>query len=114
MTQEEINEGNKLIAGFMGGHENPQHKWYNVIQGDKGYRMIQDFKFHSSWDWIMPVVEKIHINKLVTEVSIRPGRTRIWLKSSFIQSPMKAENNSITECWLVVVDFIKWHNEQNS
>ena len=64
MTNEEILESNKLIAEFVGwkqsdGQDGIYHKdqWYS----DK-YDFLppeQVFKFHSSLDWLMPVVEKI-------------------------------------------------------
>ena len=66
-----------------------------------------------TWNDLMPLVEKIHILREVREILITPGKTRIWLaKGSYIQSPHKPGNNSITECWLAVVDFIQWYNSQ--
>ena len=57
MTQEEIIEGNELIAKFM-EYEIPNQtyvklKWI-VYDG-----VFQSMKFHCSWDWLMSVVEKI-------------------------------------------------------
>ena len=66
MTDKEIIEGNKLIAEFMGLNYEDVVKdiWYNYQQ--LGYRnsdfmnFPENYKFyHSSWDWLMPVVEKI-------------------------------------------------------
>lgn len=115
MTPEQLINGNKLIAEFMG------YDLYNgnFIHMDSetpiGNMFLQkEAKYHSSWDWIMPVVEKIHINRNVKEVSIIPGRTRIWMQgrkpNTYIQSPCLLENNSITECWLAVIEFINWYN----
>lgn len=57
MKQEEIIEGNELIAKFM-GYEIPTQthiklKWI-VYDG-----VFQSMKFNCSWDWLMLVVEKI-------------------------------------------------------
>lgn len=41
---------NKLIAEFMGWKPN-EHHW--CLNGDK------DLQYHTSWDWLMPVIEKI-------------------------------------------------------
>ena len=100
--------GNKLIAEFM--KHLPQDEMVNEKRRELG---VVEKNYHTSWDWLMPVIEKIHIDRKVKEVSIRPGRTRIWLKEfSYIQSPCLPENNSITECWLAVIKFIIWHNQQ--
>lgn len=39
-------ENNKLIAEFMGAVGSPMYK-------------PNEMKYHSSWDWLMPVIEKI-------------------------------------------------------
>jgi hypothetical protein len=105
MDKEIIENGNKIIADFS----EYQSDWpYN----SKAWS--DTLKYHCSWDWLMPVVEKIHLLREVTEVSIRPGSTRIWLKKgSFIQSPIDPHNDSITECWLTVVQFIKSLKKSN-
>ena len=52
-------EENKLIAEFMGT------EWHKNIDLDffKDVCIISSsnipYKFHSSWDWLMPVIEKI-------------------------------------------------------
>lgn len=94
-----LSEGNATIGTYMG----------------KNFTDPLNYMYDKSWDYLMEVVEKIHLDRMVKEVSIRPGRTRIWLHGfSYIQSPCKAENNSITECWLAVVEFIKWRNNRNA
>ena len=53
-------EDNKLIAEFMGCVENPNNGVWNTecpFEG-KGHH-LETMKYHSSWDWLMPVVEKI-------------------------------------------------------
>jgi hypothetical protein len=49
-------EGNKLIAEFEEFHKDIYDKWFkNSIF--KGYNEA-DFKYHSSWDWLMPAISK--------------------------------------------------------
>ena len=58
-----IKENNKLIAEFMGEKFTDSS---GVVQG-LNYKLIEKkhgegnngFRFHTSWDWLMPVVEKI-------------------------------------------------------
>ena len=48
-------ENNKLIAEFM-GYEVKHNKCYSPKHNDG---TIAPMQFHKSWDWLMPVVEKI-------------------------------------------------------
>lgn len=49
----EVLKGNKLIAEFMA--EEPE-----VLKRDlKRAGTLESMQFHKSWDWLMPVVEKI-------------------------------------------------------
>lgn len=47
---------NKIIAEFM-GYEVKQNKCYSPKYNDG---TIAPMQFHTSWDWLMPVVEKIY------------------------------------------------------
>ena len=65
MSEEKIIEGNKLIAEFMGGvvcSIFTDHVLYDMGKDgieNKRYWANTSLKFHSSYDWLMPVVEKI-------------------------------------------------------
>ena len=52
---------NKLIAEFMGIHSPlGDDGWiidYEGVIGDN--KCYLDLKFHESWDWLMPVVQKV-------------------------------------------------------
>jgi hypothetical protein len=52
-------ENNKLIAEFMGYKTYKMNGYLNVEYADNNHRTIQDTHYHTSWDWLMPVVEKI-------------------------------------------------------
>ena len=43
-------ENNKVIAEFMG---------LNIDKGVQADYMQHELKYHKSWDWLMPVVEKM-------------------------------------------------------
>ena len=53
-------ENNKLIAEFMGGYT-PYEKFGDSTEYYyRGhYVTLENMKFQTSWDWLMPVVEKI-------------------------------------------------------
>ena len=51
---------NKLIAEFMGmelGHDKTMY--YDDAENLHPPTPVNELKFHTSWDWLMPVVEKI-------------------------------------------------------
>lgn len=58
MSNEEIIEGNKLIATYFGKGIVSTHGVDLEYYGTEHYPMNQ-IKFHTSWDWLMPVLEKI-------------------------------------------------------
>ena len=68
MTSDEINTRNESIARFMGGEitrsDNPlwsdgAHFEYPIAPTFGHIIRIPDLYFHRSWDWLMPVIEKI-------------------------------------------------------
>ena len=132
MKQETI-DGNRLIAEFM-GFEKVLGKFYGGMKDEKGnstypawsdtMNIILDskidipeygLKFNSSWDWLIPVVEKIYLMREVVAFTISLGEVEIKLIGREpIKSPCIPSNDSIKELWLAVVQFIKWYNTQNS
>jgi len=126
MTKEEILEGNKLIAEFLGyiyvpyttGNYGGTHGWvlknYKLI--DKKMpklflgRTTKDLLYHKSWDWLMPCVEKI--NKInILELPSNLGTLKIKVKGSLYGIGV---DNTIEDVWEVVVLFIKTYNEKCS
>ena len=141
MTQEQIIDGNKLIAEFMGlkqvkwddgellwVHKDFKedfagvHDYSDSSTFDWGNALPQTEKlfYHSSWDWLMSVVEKIEKDYWVTIV------TRLTKTSCAVHKPHKGFEqisrgdsfSKIHAIWLMVVSFIKWYNscqkEENS
>jgi len=101
MNKKEILEGNKLIAEFMVGCEIIEGtvirktKYYNFPDHCSTKYLISDMKFHSSWDWLMPVVEKIE-----------PLSSGEFSLHDFVSADIKA-------IWASCVIFIKWYNKNN-
>lgn len=113
---ENITENNRLIAGFMGYklitpemRRNPE-KWYikgksssywenqSLLGGKKVLCSEHDLKYHSSWDWLMPVLHKCF------------AYDNLRMKQE-INLAMFGYNN-IEAVWLVVIKFIEWFNKE--
>jgi len=120
-------EDNKLIAEFMGddyeaivfsakddlyaiGHRND-------VYIDANYKL-----YHNSWDWLMPVVEKIEnlpymecgnafqVVIFEEEVSIMKKDPVKWVQ--IVDIPANGDSK-IQVTYNAVVEFIKWYNTQN-
>ena len=53
-------ESNKLIAKFLGYKTYEINGYVNVEYSDDNIRTIQDTHYHTSWDWLMPVIKEIY------------------------------------------------------
>jgi hypothetical protein len=93
-------EGNKLIAEFM---EYPDLG----TKGDFSY-----LKYHTSWDRLMPVVEKVNLltrhNEKVTEYFTSELGSCDYMKYMLGDVVV---TSGITDVFPEVVEFIKWYNE---
>ena len=101
----EKNEGNKLIAEFMGIKKDRLGDFYHV----PFKRSFQSFlpakmKYNSSWDWLMPVVDKIEndFNGFVlihnSKCVINPGNL------------VNIGDSKINAVWKAVTEFINLQN----
>lgn len=134
MKQEEIIKGNDLIAKFMGlpkveGYEHT----YRINDGKPNWYSTEP-KYNESWDWIMPVVEKIgktiipkewlnagwdlsiHYSIHSVGTSFEIGDHDRHISDSGVEAKMwdNVSKEPITRTWLAVIEFIKWYNEQKN
>jgi hypothetical protein len=110
-------QGRISVAEFMGYTV----KWVHDTSpdGDSSYPLFikdgittSDYYPDKHWHLLMPVAEKIFLLKEVKDVIIRFGEVKIILENSIeIKSPHSFENDAKTELWLVIVDFLKWYNQ---
>lgn len=121
MTEQEIIEGNKLIAEFMGDYR-AKYKVSNDYT--LANAMLKTLKYHSSWDWLMPVVEKIKDVMTLGYFNIdstwhdelRQEWVIQWSNSSpsrsfcIKRSDFKRDIKLIELVWLAVIEFFKWYN----
>lgn len=112
----EREESNKLIAEFMGAElGNPDSDGRECYTGIPVNGMgtitywTERMKFHTSWDWIMPVVEKIERIKDVHFVISELGCD---IYSFGYKVSDTREETKILTIYKAVVEFIQWYNEQ--
>ena|SRR5690554_6067869 len=124
MIQEEILDGNKLIAEFMGWTQqlDVRERWYGAWFDQHRVRKAwpkghEPLLFHESWDWLMPVVEKIE--SIVFDennsfnVTIGSSNYCVIQDSNgevyeFIED---YKESKLLTTYSAVVNFIKWYNE---
>jgi hypothetical protein len=83
-------ERNKLIAEFMGVY-NYNSEWTEEANAEQ-------YKYHTSWDWLMPVLKKINLK-------LTPQNYDEW---RMISKPTEYTIESVHN---QAVQFIKLHNE---
>ena len=132
-------EDNRIIAEFMGLEkfksqldyiifDVPQHKKDVVTEQNGGTLFAEmDLKFHTDWNWLMEVVEKIETKKYFKK-EIQFSITKYAVK---IQTLTSEDGVVISPCifsaWATYggsekleavynacVEFIKWYNKQKS
>jgi len=105
---------NKIIAEFMGWKP---HTLNELIRdnpfGESEIIPIKSINYHTSWDWLMPVVEKIE--SLGYEVQIRNTDCIIFqLLDTIKYKPIvdiSSGNGKKDSTYIAVVEFIKDYND---
>lgn len=96
-----MKEKNKLIAEFM-GIESYQFRNYNMFIFDEdNHRTEIDLHYHTSWDWLMPVVSEI---KTIGNIGDRFYEGLDRLDTSIMEVDIELAYKN-------VVDIIEWYNE---
>ena len=116
-------ENNKIIAEFMIKQEPTENFCVGSIGQEVGvftgikteYFKYEDLKFHSDWNWLMEVVEKIESLGYWTELlggchqEFRIGK--INQIKEFINKDGSDKKEAVYNTCL---EFIKYYNEQNT
>lgn len=105
---------NKLCAVFL---ELTQYKgmlsayyWEGLDFIPKG-TATENLKFHSDWNWIMEVVEKIEALGFNRRVDIDSSHTLIQYKDWYTLIQKESKRESIVHA---IWEFLNWYNEQKS
>lgn len=113
---------NELIADFMQlqvskGVHNDNRIYYKIpFYHDSLIAPMDDFRYHISWDWLIPVIEKIESDPL-NDVCIFKEATQIrrWNgeHSIFDWKILEPDGGSkIAHVYRAVVKYIDQHNKQ--
>lgn len=123
--EKELIEDIKLIAKFMKFVNSAPY--YHVLINEMEELLPPEFmKFHSSWDWFMPVKEKIVSLGFVFKLVSTPTISGRWIihtvtisKDSLsditickIESDYANGEKDISVAFKAIVEFIKWYNSQ--
>ena len=133
-----LEEGNKLIAEFMVPNWKSEYESGEIdidsnLQVKMGlvFDKPEMWKYHSSWNNLMPVVDKIgEIDGIVTEIISSPTISKRWMTYTFkvarenrksfqmdeiikVNSKYDENEPKIQLVWRGVIEFIKRHNLQS-
>lgn len=121
---------NKLIAEFMGYKEYDRGMWSKpelvkiILSNTYSEEWLRDIemKYHLSWDWLMPVVDKIEtMDCFVRTESYIEANERYFVTSVLKITPRSRDNTNkvvsvfksrLASVYDAVCEYIKWHNEQ--
>lgn len=124
-------ENNKIIAEFMGAELNvnfvPKNDVWYFNELIDGHRIHERLLFHSDWNWLMEVVEKIEsledterfeiTNSGVNITHYQTKEVKFIYNGYHTNNGMylmteKAVETKIEAVYGACVEFIKWYNEQ--
>ncbi len=100
---EDTEDGNKVLAEFMGQHVTPNALRRNVVMGKSFYEC--ELQYHSSWDWLLPVWIKFRDLKVDDFDYIDHSYCVDHLKDLLFRS------DSPSDFFPHLVEAIKWYNQ---
>ncbi len=108
-NNKEIIQSNKIIAKFMDLVEDKDIPNFYMIDG-----ILYNLRYHFSWDWLIPVIEKIETKGYVVNVSSCPSIEKSALANLHIRPYSKTQytkGNRLKRTFRMVVEFINWYNK---
>ena len=106
-------ENNRLIAEFMGYLLDDKEGVYWIETDEKYGVPPEDLEYHTSWDWLMPVVEKIEREYMYAVQSCwehciidKAGENTEDFERIEVDS-----SDKLSATYGAVVEFIKWYNQ---
>lgn len=127
MEIDKTNAGNKILAEFMGIQHVKREMdeifevriWTSAIcNSNPNGEVLRPVEYHKSWEWLMPVVDKIEELGFVSTIErLNHGFSdhRVFFNEfgSLKEVAHGARNeNKLTAVYEAVLDFIEWHNNK--
>ena len=106
-------ENNKLITEFMGYYK---YAWIGhtmYIFEDDNHRAEVDLHYHSDWNWLMPVVEKIESLGYKVDISKWENSQYCGIYLNGKKIAGNETNTKIEAVYNACIEFIKWYITQN-
>ena len=107
-----MENNNKLIAEFM--EWTLDDKDLNSYRKYNGsifkYSLLSNFKYHTDWNWLMPVVERIELD-MGFDVYIHYNNCTITDGENAFENEAEP-NQKIYATYQSVIEFIKWYNNK--
>jgi hypothetical protein len=101
-----IEQMNEAIAEFMDYSHGNRNREFNPDADHKD----EEFKYHSSWDWLMPVVNKAKALYLNYE----SYQMRNELKMRYRPIENELRNLSLINTQYCLFKFIQWYNNKSN
>lgn len=111
MNTTEITNGNKLIAEFMRLSQIVETD--GICFRDTNAKDIHEIKYNSSWDWLMPVVEKIDsmgYNVQISRISCKISKI-LETEKPIISLACGDISQKIELCFTSIISFLEWYNK---
>ena len=117
-------ENNKLIAEFMGYNKTTMNNGKKELwtigstSDNKNYfEFVDGLVFHSDWNWLMQVVEKIEkeheFNTKLWYNRTRKDYQMQLFYTDFEKDIIVNSKSKIEAVYNACIEFIKWYNQQN-
>ena len=117
-----MEKNNKLIAEFMGldtevfNSGKVNYYYYDKVSKQEIFLEAHELSYNVSWDWLMPVIEKIE--SLGYEVQIRSTDCIIFqlldtLDYKPVIGTISSASGKMYSTYIAVVEFIKEYNQNN-
>lgn len=99
----------EVVHGLLRFVPDWRHKT-GVVTSGVSYRSVDTLKFHTSWDWLMPVVDKIASLEKENRENLVHNRDAYKHYNFVLEMPIGTRIQTVFELCL---QFILWYNENS-